>query len=50
MIIVAKTGGTKISNTIKLLPTNFFMPKMSSNDTISAAFEECLEALNNPKI
>ena len=49
-VSVGKTGATRVSNATKLLPTQYTMPKTSSNNRISAAFEEIAEALNNPKL
>ena len=49
-VSVTSTGATRVSDAIELLPTKYTMPKTSSNDQISAAFEEIAEALNNPKL
>ena len=47
---MTKTGATRISDAIKLLQTKYTMLKTSSNNEISAAFKEIVEALNNPKL
>ena len=49
-VSVTKTGATRISDAIKLLPTKYTMPKTSFNDPINAAFKEIAEALNNLKL
>ena len=47
---VTKTGMAQVSDTTQLLPTKYTMPKTSSNNQISAAFEEIAETLNNPQL
>ena len=49
-ISVTKTGATRVSDAIELLPIKYKIPKTSSTDRINAAFEEKGEALNNPKL
>ena len=49
-VSVTKTGATRVSDAIELLPTKYKMPKTSSADCINAAFKEIGEALNNPKL
>ena len=49
-VTVTKTGATRTSDAIELLPTKYIMPKTSFNSRISATFEEIAEALNNPKL
>ena len=49
-ISVTKTGATRVSDAIELLPTKYKMPKTSFTDCINAAFEEIREALNNLKL
>ena len=45
-----KIGATRVSDAIELLPTKYMMPKSSSNDYISAAFDKTDETLNTPKL
>ena len=47
---VVKTGQTRVSDVVEILPTKYIMPKISSNNCIVAAFEEISEALNNSKL
>ena len=49
-VSVAKTGATRVSDAIKLLPAQYTMSKTSSNDRISAAFKEIAKPLNKPKL
>ena len=50
-VSVTKTEATRVSDSIKLLPSKYTtMPKTSSNDQIDTAFEEIAQALNNPKL
>ena len=49
-VSITKIGATRVSDVIKLFPTKYKMPKTSSTNQISAAFEEIAEALNNPKL
>ena len=49
-VSVTKTGATRVSDAIKLLPTKYKMSKTSSTDHINAAFEEIGEVLNNSKL
>ena len=48
-VAVAATGGQRVSNTIKFLPTKYNMPKMSSEDRITAAIEELSSAIKHPQ-
>ena len=49
-ISVEKTGGTRTSDAIEILPTKYIMPKTSSNDRIIAALEEIAEAVKNSEL
>lgn len=49
-VSVTKTGAIIISNAIELLPKEYTIPKILSNDQISAAFKEIAKTLNNLKL
>ena len=49
-ISVKKTGGTKTSDAIEILPTKYIMPKTSLNDRIISALEKIAEAVKNPAL
>ena len=45
-----KTGGTRASDVIEILPTKYIIPKTSSNDRKITALEEIAEAVKNPAL